>query len=55
MDMQKINAWTRSKSVREPAQPLKLVVDPVEWYPEEYGDSEEWIYPLSGLCQINAS
>ncbi len=41
------NVWTRSKGVREPAEPLKPVVDPAEWYPADYEGSDEWIYNLS--------
>ena len=41
------NNWTRSKSVREPAEPHKPVVDPAEWYPDDYRGSDEWIYNLS--------
>ena len=54
--MQKINPWTRSRSVREPAQPLKPVIDPAEWYPEEHRDSEQWIYGLSEaeIAEIDA-
>lgn len=45
--MQIKNTWTRSRKDREPAQPLKRLIDPADWLPEEYRNSEQWIYHLS--------
>lgn len=41
------NRWTRSNGARQPAEPLKPVVDPAEWYPGDIRGSDAWLYRLS--------
>lgn len=41
------NNWSRSHRARERAEPLKPVVDPAEWYPADFAESDRWIYRLS--------
>ena len=42
-----LNTWSRTKILREPARPMRPVVDPAGWYAEEFRDADHWIYRLS--------
>ena len=41
------NRWVRSDGARQPAEPGKPLVDPGEWYPADYRESDAWAYRLS--------
>jgi hypothetical protein len=41
------NPWRKSGRRREPAEMMKPIIDPGAWRPEEYANSEEWIYRLN--------
>ncbi len=43
------NTWTPHAVDRAPAEPLKPVVDPAEWYPRDRAGKQHWIYHLSDL------
>ncbi len=42
---------------REPAVAMQKVIDPAEWYPDEFSDSDHWIYRLSEteIAEIEAA
>ena len=41
------NSFRRSDVVRQPAEPGNKLVDPGEWYADEFKDSDHWVYQLS--------
>jgi hypothetical protein len=41
------NPWTKSRRHREPAQPLKPLVDPAAWHPGDLRGTDAWVYRLS--------
>ena len=38
--------WPASRT-REPAEPLRPVIDPAGWYPEDLAANDDWIYELT--------
>ena len=51
------NTWARSARQRQPAEPSKPLVDPAEWYPDDFRNSEQWIWRLSDaeIAEIDAA
>ncbi len=51
------NTWSRSNRERQPAEMLKPLVDPAEWYPNDFDGSDAWIYRLSQaeIAEIEAA
>ena len=51
------NTWARSARERQPAEASKPLVDPAEWYPDDFRNSEEWLWRLSDaeIAEIEAA